>query len=164
MPACGKSTVGVVLAKSSGRRFIDGDIVIQEKTGKLLKELIEEHGDDGFREIENRLNAEIEAESAVIAPGGSIIYGDDAMRHFKELGHVVYLKLGFGAVKKRLGNLKDRGVSIREGQTLKDLYDERVKLYEKYADIVIDETGLSTRKVVAAILDAVEEPGAKRNG
>ena len=157
MPAAGKSTVGVVLAKRAGMRFIDVDLVIQEKTGKLLKDLIAEHGDEGFRRIEEQVNAELQAENAVIAPGGSVVYGPKAMAHLKELGPVVYLKLGYYAVRSRLGNLKDRGVSIKKGQTLKDLYNERVKLYEKYADIVIDEKGLNTRKVAEAIMKAVLE-------
>ena len=164
MPASGKSTVGVVLAKNSGRRFLDGDLLIQEQTGKLLSELISLYGDDGFRRIEERVNAGIEAENTVIAPGGSVIYGERAMRHLKELGWVVYLKLSYPAVSRRLGNLKDRGVSIKPGQTLRQLYNERVQLYEKYADLVVDETGLSTRKVVAAVLAAVGEAEQNMSG
>lgn len=159
MPACGKSSVGVILAKKTGRRFIDGDLLIQEQTGKLLKELITELGDQGFRMLEDRINAEIRAEHAVIAPGGSVVYGEQAMRHLKELGTVVYLKLPYTAIRRRLGNLEARGVSIRKGQTLRQLYDERVKLYEQYADITVDETRLNTRQVVEAIVQAVESAG-----
>ena len=155
MPSCGKSTVGVVLAKKAGMRFLDGDLLIQEKTGKLLKDLIRECGDDGFREIEDRICAGIEAENTVIAPGGSVVYGENAMAHLKTLGPVVYLKLSYPAVRKRVGNLENRGVTIRKGQTFRQLYDERCVLYEKYADIVIDETGLRIRQVAEKILDAV---------
>ena len=133
MPACGKSTVGVVLAKKLGMRFIDTDLVIQEQTGKLLKELIAEHGDEGFRAIEDRINASIEAENAVIAPGGS-------------------LKLPYYAVVLRIGDLKERGVSIRPGQTFYQLYRERTRLYEKYADLVVDERRLPIRAVVKKII------------
>ncbi|PNH20295.1 shikimate kinase [Lachnospiraceae bacterium] len=163
MPASGKSTVGVVLAKKTGRRFLDGDLIIQEQTGKLLKELIAEHGDDGFRALENEIHAGLQAEYAVIAPGGSVVYGEDAMAHLRALGTVIYLKLPYPAIRRRLGNLEARGVSIKKGQSLKQLYDERVKLYEKYADITIDETGLGTRKVVEAIVEALGEGGG-RNG
>ena len=152
MPACGKSTVGVVLAKKLGMRFIDTDLVIQEQTGKLLKELIAEHGDEGFRAIEDRINASIEAENAVIAPGGSAVYGKKAMAHFRELGQVVYLKLPYYAVVLRIGDLKERGVSIRPGQTFYQLYRERTRLYEKYADLVVDERRLPIRAVVKKIL------------
>lgn len=164
MPACGKSSVGVVLAKKTGRRFIDGDLLIQEQTGKLLKELIAELGDQGFRALEDQINAEIRAEHAVIAPGGSVVYGEQAMRHLKELGTVVYLKLPYTAIRRRLGNLEARGVSIRKGQTLRQLYDERVKLYEQYADITVDETRLNTRQVVEAIVQAVESAGHAGRG
>ena len=159
MPASGKSSVGVVLAKKTGRRFVDGDLLIQEQNGKLLKELIAERGDDGFRALEEETLAALETENAVIAPGGSVIYGEKAMARLKALGRVIYLKLSYPAIRRRLGDLTARGVSIKEGQSLRDLYRERTVLYEKYADLVIDETGLSTRKVVDAILRAIGEGG-----
>ena len=159
MPASGKSSVGVVLAKKTGRRFIDGDLLIQEQSGKLLKDLIAERGDDGFRALEDETLAALETENAVIAPGGSVIYGEKAMARLKALGKVIYLKLSYPAIQRRLGDLTARGVSIKEGQTLRDLYRERTVLYEKYADLVIDENGLSTRKVVEAIARAIGEGG-----
>ena len=140
MPASGKSSVGVVLAKKTGRRFIDGDLLIQEQSGKLLKDLIAERGDDGFRALEDETLAALETENAVIAPGGSVIYGEKAMARLRALGKVIYLKLSYPAIRRRLGDLTARGVSIKEGQSLRDLYRERTVLYEKYADLVIDET------------------------
>lgn len=157
MPASGKSTIGVVLAKKTGRHFVDGDLLIQEQTGKLLKELIAERGDDGFRALENDIHAALSAEHAVIAPGGSVVYGEDAMAHLKELGVVIYLKLSYPSVRRRLGDLSARGVSIKKGQTLRELYEERVKLYEQYADITIDESGRGTREIVEAIEKALSE-------
>lgn len=156
MPGVGKSTVGVVLAKIIGYHFIDTDLVIQEKEGRLLKDIISECGTDGFIEIENRINAELKAERSVIAPGGSVIYGEEAMKHFKEIGTVVYLKASYEMISSRLSNLKGRGVVLKEGQTLKALYDERCRLYEKYADITVDEAGLDiaqTAKKIAELLD-----------
>lgn len=141
MPASGKSTVGVLLAKRLGYSFVDVDIVIQEKTGKLLKEIIAESGTEGFLEVENRINSELDVSRSVIAPGGSVIYGQQAMEHLKEISTVVYLKLSYRAVKRRLGDLTDRGVALKDGMTLRDLYEERVPLYEKYADITVDESG-----------------------
>lgn len=155
MPSSGKSTIGVVLAKMAGMRFLDGDLLIQEKTGKRLMDLIAEYGDDGFREIEDRICAGIEAENTVIAPGGSVVYGENAMKHLKSLGPVVYLKLSYPAVRRRVGNLLNRGVTMKKGQTFRQLYDERCILYGKYADIVIDETGLSIRQTAEEILSAV---------
>ncbi len=95
MPGSGKSTAGVVLAKILGMRFLDCDLLIQEKTGKLLHELIAEHGDDGFLEIENQINAEIDVHKTIISPGGSVIYGKEAMEHFRQIGTIVYLQLSY---------------------------------------------------------------------
>lgn len=156
MPGAGKSTVGVVLAKALGYHFIDSDLVIQEKTGKRLFEIIEAQGIDGFLEIENQINSEICTKHSVIATGGSVIYGTEAMEHLKQLGTIVYLKVSYKSLEKRLGNLLKRGVAIRSGNTLKDLYNERVPLYEKYADIVIDEENLGIREVVESIEQAIK--------
>ncbi len=148
MPAAGKSMVGVLLAKRLGYSFIDTDIVIQEQEGRLLKEIIAQDGLDAFLAVENRVNASLTPDRAVIAPGGSVIYGREAMEHFKEIGTVIYLRVSYEALEKRLGDLKDRGVALRDGMTLRDLYGERTPLYEKYADITIDETGKSAGDIV----------------
>jgi shikimate kinase len=154
MPASGKSTVGVILAKVIGYDFIDTDILIQRKTGKRLAQIIADDGVEGFLEIENRVNASVEADHCVIATGGSAVYGEEAMRHFKEIGHIMYLKVSYAAIEKRLGNMKKRGVALREGQTLRDLYEERTALYEKYADTVIEEQG-DAEDVVVRILNRI---------
>lgn len=151
MPGAGKSTVGVVLAKNMGMSFIDSDLLIQEREGMLLHDIIEEKGLDGFLEIENRVNSSINELSSVIATGGSAVYGDEAMKHLKAISTVVYLSLPYDEIDNRLGNLSERGVAIKEGQTLKSLYDERVPLYEKYADVVIDCNLKLIREIVAEI-------------
>ena len=150
MPASGKSTIGVLLAKRLGYSFVDVDIVIQEKTGQLLKEIIAERGTDGFLKVEEDINAELETERSVIAPGGSVIYGPKAMEHLHEISTVVY-------VKQRLGDLKDRGVALKDGMTLLDLYNERVPLYEKYADVTIDETGKTLGTCVDELRKIMEQ-------
>jgi len=142
MPGVGKSTIGVIAAKQLGYQFVDADLLIQQQEDRLLHEIISQEGIEGFLEIENRVNASIETEGAVIATGGSVVYGREAMEHLKEIGVVVYLKLPYSHLKRRLRNLKDRGVVLREGQTLRDLYEERTLLYEKYADLVVEEEGL----------------------
>lgn len=159
MPASGKSTIGVLLAKRLGFSFIDVDIVIQEKEGRLLKEIIAQEGLDGFLEVENRINAQLEAERAVIAPGGSVIYGKEAMEHLKQISQVVYLKLSYEDVKERLGDLVDRGVALKDGMTLLDLYQERVPYYEKYADITVDETGKTPGQTVDELRQMLESMG-----
>lgn len=156
MPGAGKSTVGVVLAKVLGYRFVDSDLEIQEKTGKLLYQLIEEYGDEGFLEIENQVNAGLQVHNSVISTGGSAVYGEEAMEHLREISTVVYLKLNHRSLKKRLGDLRKRGVVLKSGQTLKDLMDVRSPLYEKYAHIVVDEEGLDIRDVVEKITSALE--------
>ncbi len=151
MPGAGKSTVGVVLAKVMGKRFVDSDLVIQENTGQLLHELITKHGLDGFLKIENKINAELQMSNSIIATGGSVIYGTEAMEHLKKNGYVVYLKLTLDSLTDRLGNLQKRGVVLKEGQGLKELYEERVPLYEKYADMVLDCEGKTIRKIAEEI-------------
>lgn len=156
MPSSGKSTIGVLLAKRLGFSFVDVDIVIQEKEGKLLKEIIAEKGMDGFLEVENRHNAELDVKLSVIAPGGSVIYGEEAMKHLKEISEVVYLKMSYEEMEKRIGNVVDRGVALKEGFTLRDLYNERVPYYERYADIVIDEAGKTPGQTVDELRDIIE--------
>lgn len=147
MPGVGKSTIGVVLAKRMGYQFIDSDLLIQEKEGKLLHEIITERGIDGFLLTEEQVNAQLDVKNAVIATGGSAVYGTGAMAHLREIGTIVYLKLSCEAVRERLGDLNERGVVLRKGQTLADLYRERTPLYEKYADIVMDCENKSIREI-----------------
>lgn len=156
MPGVGKSTVGVILAKLLGYKFIDSDIVIQDKENRLLHEIISSEGVEGFIEIENRINASIEADKSIIATGGSVVYGKEAMEHLKSIGKVIYLKVSYEQIEKRLHDIKGRGVALREGQTLKDLYEERTLLYEKYADLIIDEENLTVEETIASILEAIK--------
>ncbi len=139
MPACGKSTAGVLAAKTLGYGFIDSDLVIQTQEKRLLSQIIEDCGTDGFIAIENRVNASIWAERCVISTGGSVVYGAEAMEHLRSIGTVVYLKVSYEEIARRLGNIiLGRGVVIKKGESLRDLYEERVPLYEKYADHTID--------------------------
>ncbi|MBQ3105329.1 MAG: shikimate kinase [Lachnospiraceae bacterium] len=151
MPGAGKSTVGVVLAKRLGFQFLDADLLIQEQEGKLLHELISDHGQEGFLKIEERVNAGIHAENTVIATGGSAIYGRDAMVHYKAMGQIVYLQLTLPSIALRLGDLSKRGVAMKPGQDLEGLYRERIPLYESYADVTIDCEGKDIREITEEI-------------
>lgn len=153
MPGAGKSTVGVVLAKKLGYRFMDSDLVIQDRTGKMLHELIAEHGTEGFLRIEEEINASLDCHRTVIATGGSVVYGPKAMEHLERIGKVVYLRLSCDAIAERLGDLNERGVALKDGQTLQDLYNERVPLYEQYADITIDCEQKMIREIVAELAE-----------
>ena len=156
MPGAGKSTIGVVLAKILGYQFLDSDLLIQAREGKTLSALIEERGPEGFLEIENRVNAGIQTSRSVIATGGSICYCQEAMQHLKEDGLIVYLKLDYKVIRRRTGSLKDRGVVIKKGKTLKDLYEERTPLYEKYADVTVELSGKSLKESIRQVRGAVQ--------
>lgn len=157
MPASGKSTIGVLLAKRLGYSFVDVDIVIQEKEGRLLKEIVEAEGTEGFLKVEERINRELDVKRSVIAPGGSVIYGESAMEHLKTISAVVYLELDYREVEARLGDLKDRGVALKDVMTLEELYRERVPLYKKYADITIDESYKTPGQVVDELRSIMEK-------
>ncbi|MDD6480948.1 MAG: shikimate kinase [Lachnospiraceae bacterium] len=152
MPGVGKSTVGVILAKVLGYQFVDTDLVIQQQEGQLLHEIIAKKGTDAFLEIENRVIASLEVTDSVIATGGSAVYGKDAMRHLGEIGRIIYLAEEYSVLEKRLEDISGRGVVLREGQDLHDLYLERTPLYEKYADIRISESGLDVEHTVEEIV------------
>lgn len=157
MPGSGKSTIGVVLAKVLGYEFIDTDILIQKLEGKKLSKIIEEKGIEGFVSLENRVISEIKAKRHVIATGGSAVYGKEAMEHLKSIGKIVYLKIGYKELCKRLGDLKARGVVLKEGQSFFELYKERIPLYEMYADFTIDEKN----KYIREIVDEIEKLNLK---
>ena len=157
MPGAGKSTIGVILAKELRYHFVDSDLVIQEKEGRLLREIIASEGLERFIEIENEANFSIEAKNAVIATGGSVIYGKEAMERFFEKDIVVYLKLSYDSIAERIGDPKKRGVVLKTNQTLKDLYEERCPLYEKYAHVTVDADNMEIGEVMLSIKDKLEK-------
>lgn len=157
MPACGKSVTGVLLAKILRKKFIDGDLVIQETTGKTLQQIIDEMGNDTFKEIERQVLCGLKAKNAVIATGGSAVYYPDAMSELGREGIIVYIKISIDQVKDRLNNITTRGVAMAPGQTLDSLYEERSELYEKYADVVVSANpGESIEETVSKIVEAVK--------
>ena len=138
MPGCGKSCMGRAVAGKLKMKLIDSDRLIERRYGKKLQELIDELGVEEFRRIEEETLLSIEGDNLIISTGGSAIFGKEAMEHLKNTSTVVYLRVPYEVIEKRLGSLKRRGVVFEEGQTLRDIYDVRCPLYEKYADIVID--------------------------
>lgn len=157
MPAAGKSTIGVVVAKRLGMRFLDTDLLIQEQEGMLLREIIRKVGEEGFQQIENQVNRDVQTENSVISPGGSVVYCEEAMQHFKENGTVVYLQISYETIRRMIKDPKKRGVLLRPGQSLKDLYEERIPLFEKYADLTVCEDGLPIEQTIEAVLEVVEK-------
>lgn len=156
MPGCGKSTLGVILAKKINYGYIDSDSVIVALQGKLLPDLIEELGNEAFLDLEARVISSITAQRCVISTGGSAIYREDVIKKMKENGVVIYLKISFEEVEKRLGDLKERGVVLKKGFSLRDLYEERDPLYEKSADIVVELDGSSIEKNAEKLIRAVK--------
>ena len=157
MPGVGKSTSGVILAKVLNYDFLDSDLVIQKKTGQRLKDIISGEGIDGFNAVENQINREIQCENTVIATGGSVVYGKEAMEHFQKIGTIVYLKISYESLDERLGDLDERGVVHKKGQTLQDIYEERTALYEKYADVTVELDGKTVAETVYAVLAALQQ-------
>ena len=141
MPGAGKSTMGVILAKSLGMKFVDTDILIQEDTGRLLQEIIDEEGPEAFKTIEERTILSRRYHNAVIATGGSVVFSGKAMEYLKTGGIVLYLEISFEEMVRRLGNITTRGIVLVRGQGLRGMYDQRVPLYGKYADITVDCSG-----------------------
>ncbi|MEG1294713.1 MAG: shikimate kinase [Clostridium sp.] len=162
MPAVGKSTIGVVVAKRLGFEFVDTDLLIQKQEECLLKEIIKQRGIEGFLAVENQVNRDLDMEHAVIAPGGSVVYCSEAMEHYKKIGMVVYLKAPFEIIEKRITDMQDRGVVLREGQTLRMLYDEREKLFEKYEDVTIEEES-SLEETIEKVLEIMNKEVLKND-
>ena len=156
MPASGKSTVGVILAKILGLSFVDTDLVIQQREGALLCDIISERGLEGFLKAEESAVLSISPSNTVIATGGSVVYSEAGMEYLKSLGKVVYLKVEKEDLFKRLHNIKQRGVVLSPGETLDEMYATRSVLYEKYADIVIDETNASVEETVEMIRELMK--------
>ena len=155
MPGSGKTTVGTYLSELIGYGYIDSDSVIVAREGRRLNEIIAQDGTEAFLDIEAKVNAELAADRCVIATGGSVIYREQAMHALVQKGGVVYLKLSYEEIEARLGDLKARGVALKEGFTLRDLYEERTPLYEKYAQIVVELDGLTVEAAAEKIRQAV---------
>ena len=155
MSGAGKSTLGVLLAKALGKDFADTDLYIQQKEKRLLQEIIDAEGIEYFMQVEEDVVSNLAFENTVIATGGSVIYGNDAMKHLHNKGIVVYIRLPYSVIERRLSNLATRGVTLRDGQTLLDLYNERIPLYEASADVICDASGYEIEKTVSRITELV---------
>ncbi len=153
MPGAGKSTIGVLLAKTMLMDFCDTDLIIQKKEGSALCEIIKEKGTDEFIGIEDEIISAQRFENCVVATGGSAVYGENAMKNLKDNGIVVYLKVNADELEKRICNIHTRGIAMKEGTTIAELYSERAPLYEKYADITVDCSYSTPEQCVDAIAE-----------
>ena len=152
MPGAGKSTVGVILAKTLGMNFIDTDIVLQENAGRILQEMINTEGIDAFLKTEERSIVSLECENTIIATGGSVVFSDKSMNYLKKKGIIVYLYIGYEELVQRIKNITTRGIVLAADQSLLDLYNQRLPLYEKYADITIDCSDIDVEKIIEKVI------------
>ena len=156
MPGAGKSTLGVLLAKALGKNFIDTDLLIQQRENRLLQDVIDQDGIQRFLEIEETVLLELQAENSVIATGGSVVYSEAGMHALQKTGKILYLAATYEEVEKRVTNITTRGIVLKAGSSLKDAYDERTPLYERYSDYTVECTGKSVEQSVAEIVDKLE--------
>ena len=156
MPACGKSTVGVVLAKTLGKTFVDTDLMIQEQEGDLLQHIINTRGNEAFKAIEEGVLCGLNPSNAVISTGGSAVYYEKAMEHLRTVGRIVYLQLPLEIIEERLDNISTRGITLGPGETIGDLYKRRIPLYEREADLIISSAGLTVEQTIEAIIAGLE--------
>ena len=157
MPGAGKSIMGKNLAKAIGFRWIDGDKAIEEKTGRKLQSIINEDGLEAFRALEEEILLGLAEENTVISTGGSAVYYESAMLNFKAHGKVVYLSVGVEEILRRIGDYSKRGIVLAPGQSIRDLYNERVALYERYADITVDCDGCAFDTYQKRLNEAVSQ-------
>jgi shikimate kinase len=155
MPGAGKSTIGVILAKISGKSFIDTDLLIQQSEKRLLQQIINEDGVASFLAVEARTILNLKVDQAVIATGGSAVYSRAAMEWLRQNGIMIYLQLPFDEIERRIGNMASRGIAIGKDQPLLELYRERTPLYEKYADILVDSADCSVETAVERTAAAI---------
>ncbi len=156
MPGAGKSTLGVLLAKAMGKLFVDTDIVIQQKTKRLLQDIIDNDGTEAFLSLEEEILLSVNEENTVIATGGSAVYSEKAMEHFRENGKIVYLHVDFDEIVKRVTNITTRGIVLKNGKNLADAFDERKPLYDRFADVVIDCTGSTIENSVKMLIEKLK--------
>ena len=155
MPGSGKSTVGVLLAKTLGYGFLDTDLVLQRREGALLQELLDRRGLAAFLDAEEAAIRSVDCVRTVIAPGGSAVCRPGAIGHLRQLGRVVYLRLSLAALEGRVNNIGTRGIAMSPGQTLADVYADRAPLYDQYADCTVDAGGQTLEETVSAVLRAL---------
>jgi len=156
MPGAGKSTIGRLIAEKLNMKHIDGDAIMEEAEGMKLQEIINTKGNDYVLNLEGKVLRELDVEGYVISPGGSCVYYEDGMANLRKIATVIYLKLDWPSLEKRCTNVFGRGIIFKPGETLKDLFDLRTPLYEKYAEIVLDTSHFTKEETVIEVLKLLE--------
>ena len=163
MSGAGKSTLGVLLAKALGMDFVDTDLVIQQHEGRLLQDIIDHDGIGKFMEVEEKVVSELKLKNCVISTGGSVIYSEKAMNVLQQGGRIIYLHVPYEEITRRLINITTRGIVIKNGSNLKDVYEERVPLYMKYSDQTLDCSNKDIEHCVGEIIEKIQESSATSN-
>lgn len=151
MPGCGKSTIGVILAKTLGIGFVDTDLIIQQRENRLLQDIIDKDGIDFFLDCEADAVKTVVCDNTVIATGGSVVYREEAINHLKNNGKIFYLDVPLNEIKKRLSNISTRGVAAKKNDSVENIFSEREALYKKYADEIINLTDCTVEQAVEII-------------
>ncbi|GGA04044.1 shikimate kinase [Paenibacillus marchantiophytorum] len=157
MSGAGKSTLGVLLSKALGMDYVDTDIVIQQYEGRLLQDIIDNDGIEKFMEVEEKIVSELQLKNCIISTGGSVIYSEKAMNVLKQSGQIIYLHVPYEEIKRRLVNITTRGIVIKKGNSLKDVYEERVPLYIKYSDKTLDCSNKDIEHCVSQIIEKIQK-------
>ncbi len=154
MPGSGKSTVGVILAKTLGMDFVDGDILITQREGCTLQEILDNRGLDAFLQVEEDTILETDLHGTVIATGGSVPLSEKAMEHLAQGGRFVYIDVPLEELTRRIRNISTRGIAFAPGQTLADIYEIRTPIYRRWADatVRVEESDHATERVVEEII------------
>lgn len=157
MPGCGKSCMGKAVSSKVKLKNIDSDVLIEKREGQKLWKILEERGLDGFKKLEEEVLLSFSEQNCILSTGGSAVYSEKAMRYLKSLGKVIYLKVSLDVLKQRLGDYSQRGIALRPGQTLEELYEERTRLYEKYADITVNCSGTAFPRYHAELISHIRK-------
>ncbi len=156
MPGCGKSTIGVILAKTIGVGFVDTDLIIQQRENRLLQDIIDTDGIEAFLDCEENAVKTVDCDNTVIATGGSVVYREDAINHLKKNGKIFYLNVSLDEIKKRLNNISTRGIAANKNDSIENIFIEREPLYKKYADVIVDLTDKTVEQSVEEICKKIK--------
>lgn len=156
MPGCGKSTIGVILAKTIGVGFVDTDLIIQQRENRLLQDIIDTDGIEAFLDCEENAVKTVDCDNTVIATGGSVVYREDAINHLKKNGKIFYLNVPLDEIKKRLNNISTRGIAANKNDSIENIFIEREPLYKKYADVIVDLTDKTVEQSVEEICKKIK--------
>ena len=156
----GKSTIGRRLARAMGRRFLDSDKAIEQRTGASISWIFDKEGEAGFRVREKAMIDELtQQQGIVLATGGGVVLDPDNRRHLRERGFVIYLSTSIDEQLRRTRRDTNRPLlqTPDPRAKLEELLEIRDPLYREVADQVVRTDGRFARRVVEMILRFFEQ-------